>query len=172
MGAQARTSADGQSAPPTSSAPGTELAVQLGDLARDALLAGDNASLEHWVEGLRAAGEDDAFTDRMGAMARLARGDIGDALRVLRRTRSQLDAEDHRRRCQTSLALGVALSAAGRPQDALLEALDALARARQSDDVQGATACLAFLAKLYSSVSRESDAERLRRSSIGPPGLR
>src|SRR5260370_751216 len=102
----------------------------------------------------------------MRAMARLGRGDIGDALRVLRRTRQQLDPADHRRRCQTSLALGVALSVAGRPQEALLEGMDALARARQIDDERGAQACLAFLAKLYTSVSREADGERLRRCSL------
>jgi hypothetical protein len=97
----------------------------------------------------------------MRAMARLGRGDIGDALRVLRRTRSELAPSDHRRRCQTSLALGLALSVAGRPQEALLEGMDALARARQIGDARGATACLAFLAKLYTSVQRPSEAERL-----------
>jgi hypothetical protein len=150
------------SAIPDSTAPGSQIAVRLGELAKEALLAADNAALERWVDGLRAAGESPAFTERMRAMAVLGRGDIGDALRVLRRTRARLDPKDHRRRCQTSLALGVALSVAGRPQDALLEAMDALARARQTSDERGAKACLAFLAKLYSSVSHETDAERLR----------
>ena len=98
-------------------------------------------------------------------MAWLGRGDIGDALRVLRRMRARLDTNDHARRCQTSLALGVALSVDGRPQEALLETLDALARARQIDDEQGARACLAFLAKLYSSVEREADAALIRDAS-------
>jgi hypothetical protein len=117
------------------------------------------------VDGLRAAGENPAFTERMRALARLGRGDIGDALRVLRRTRAQLDPSDQRRRCQTSLALGVALSVAGRPEDALLEGLDALARARQTQDHRGTQACLAFLTKLYASVSRKDEAERLRKRS-------
>ncbi len=146
---------------PASSVPGSRIAVRLGELAKEALLAADNAALEHWVDGLRATGESPAFTDRMMAMARLGRGDIGDALRALRRARSQLDPSDHRRRCQTSLALGVALGVAGRPEEALLEGMDALARARQIGDDQGAKACLAFLAKLYSSVQRTVDAERL-----------
>jgi hypothetical protein len=156
----------GPSVPPDSSAPGSQIAVRLGELAKDALLVGDNASLERWVDGLSAAGESPAYIERMRAMARLGRGDIGDALRVLRRTRSKLDPADHRRRCQTSLALGVALSVAGRSQDALLEGMDALARARQVGDERGAKACLAFLAKLYTSVSREDDAERLRQRSL------
>ncbi|MBX3206146.1 MAG: hypothetical protein KF764_13835 [Labilithrix sp.] len=153
------------STPPPSSAPGSQIAVRLGELAKEALLAADNAALERWVDGLRAAGESPAFTERMRAMARLGRGDIGDALRVLRRTRAALDPTDHRRRCQTSLALGVALSGAGRAEEALLEGMDALARARQTGDARGAKACLAFLAKLYTSVSREAEAELLRDGS-------
>lgn len=152
------------SQPPSAS--GTQIAHRLGELAKDALLAADNVALERWVDGLRAAGESPAFTERMLAMSRLGRGEIGDALRVLRRTRAQLEQGDHRRRCQTSLALGVALSVAGRPEEALLEALDALARARQIEDERGSKACLAFLAKLYTSVSREDDAERLRVESL------
>jgi hypothetical protein len=152
------------SAPPPS-APGSQIAIRLGELAKEALLAADNAALERWVDGLRAAGESPAFTERMRAMARLGRGDIGDALRVLRRSRAQLDPKDHRRRCQASLALGVALSVAGRPQEALLEGMDALARARQTNDARGAKACLAFLAKLFTSVQRVGEADRLRESS-------
>lgn len=153
----------GHSLPPVpSSAPGSQIAVRLGELAREALLASDNASLERWVDGLRAAGESPVFTERMRAMARLGRGDIGDALRVLRRARTALDPTNHALRCQTSLALAVALSVAGRPQEALLEGMDALARARQSSDEHGAKACLAFLAKLYTAVERPSEAEALR----------
>ncbi len=156
-----RSSAGFVSSPPDSSVPGSRIAVRLGELAKEALLAADNAALERWVDGLHAAGESSAFTARMRAMARLGRGEIGDALRVLRRTRAQLDPKDHRRRCQTSLALGVALSVAGRPDEALLEGMDALARARETGDAQGAKACLAFLAKLYTSVERTAEAGRL-----------
>lgn len=145
--------------PPTNS--GANIASRLGELAKDALLSADNAALERWVDGLRAAGESPMFTERLRALSRLGRGDIGDALRVLRRTRSALDPRDHKLRCQTSLALGVALSAAGRPQEALLEGMDALARARHVGDERGTHACLAFLAKLYTSVGRE-EADRLR----------
>jgi hypothetical protein len=140
---------------------GASIATRLGELAREALLHADNAALERWVDGLRAAGESPMFTERLGALSRLGRGDIGDALRVLRRTRSALDPKDHKQRCQTSLALGVALSVAGRPQEALLEGMDALARARHGEDAHGAAACLAFLAKLYASVGR-AEATELR----------
>jgi hypothetical protein len=133
---------------------GANIATRLGELAKEALLSADNAALERWVDGLRAAGENPMFTERLRALSRLGRGDIGDALRVLRRTRSALDPRDHKLRCQTSLALGVALSVAGRPQEALLEGMDALARARHVGDERGAEACLAFLSKLYTSVGR------------------
>ncbi|MBX3227994.1 MAG: hypothetical protein KIT84_27785 [Labilithrix sp.] len=154
------------SVPPSSQSSGSQVAARIGELAKEALLAADNAALERWVDGLRASGESPAFAERLGAMARLGRGDIGDALRVLRRTRQELDPNDHRRRCQTSLALGVALSVAHRPDEALLESLDALARARQIGDERGAKACLAFLAKLYSSTGRDADGERLRQRSL------
>jgi hypothetical protein len=155
--------------PPVASS-GANIAVRLGELAKEALLSADNAALERWVDGLTAAGESPMFTERLRALSRLGRGDIGDALRVLRRTRSALDPSDHNQRCQTSLALGVALSVAGRPQEALLEGMDALARARHAGDERGALACLAFLAKLYTSQGRE-EVEVLRapvRRSVAP----
>lgn len=153
---------------PSSSHSGSNIAVRLGELAKEALIAGDNVSLERWVDGLRAAGESPIFTERMRAMARIVRGDIGDALRVLRRTRQQLDPKDHALRCQTSLAMGIALSVAGRPQEALLEGMDALARARQTGDEHAAKACVAFLAKLFTSVGRMNEAGKLKPSIIPP----
>jgi len=140
---------------------GWNIAGRLGELAKDARPAGDNASLERWVDGLRASGESPIFTERMRAMARIVRGDIGDALRVLRRTRTELDPKDHALRCQTSLAMGMALSVAGRPQEALLEGMDALARARQTGNERAAKACTAFLAKLFTSVGRPEEALKL-----------
>lgn len=154
------------SSPPSSQSAGGQIAARIGELAKEALLADDHVALERWVDGLRASGESQALADRLGAMATLGRGEIGDALRVLRRTRQELDPQDHRRRCQTSLALGVALSVAGRAEEALLESLDALARARQIKDEQGARACMTFLAKLYSMTGRDADAERLRSAVI------
>jgi hypothetical protein len=144
---------------------GSMIAVRLVELAKQALLAADVAALQRWVDGLRASGESPIFTERMRAMARIGRGDVGDALRVLRRTRKALGAGDLALRCQTSLALGVALSAAGRPQEALLEGLDALARAREHNDPRGERACLAFLTKVYRSVGRAEEAEALRRQA-------
>jgi hypothetical protein len=162
LGAQPSTARDA-AAPPMSSSPTSESVVlRLTTLAREALMSSDFSALERWVDGLKASGEHGAFADRMRAMARLSRGDVGDALRVLRRSRAALPPSALGARCQASLALGVALAVAGRPQDALLEGLDALARARENKDDKGASACLAFLARLYTAMSRDEEAARLR----------
>ncbi len=138
------------------------LVQRLSELAKNALLSEDTTGLEKWLDGLSATGEKRLFADRMQAMARLNRGEIGDALRVLRKARQGLGPEDVALRCQTSLALAVALAAAGRPDDALLEGLDALARARERGDRRGIQASLVFLSKLFAGVSRGEEAQRLR----------
>ncbi|MEO8797114.1 MAG: hypothetical protein ABI551_04450, partial [Polyangiaceae bacterium] len=63
------------------------LALRLAQLSRDALLGGDAQSLEKWSDGLKATGEKDALAERMRAMARLAKGRVGDALKALRAAR-------------------------------------------------------------------------------------
>ena len=55
-----------------------------------------------------------------------------------------------------------ALSNSGRPDEALLEGLDALARAREAGDRRAQAACLAFLAKLFTRVGHEHGAARLQ----------
>ncbi|HEX4354129.1 MAG TPA: hypothetical protein VHZ95_14470 [Polyangiales bacterium] len=136
------------------------LAARLAQLSRDALLDGDAQSLERWSDGLKATGEKDALAERMRAMARLARGRVGDALRALRDARKYAEEDGTpEARCQASLALGVGLAFAGRVDDALLEGMDALARAREAGDAQAEQACLAFLQRLFSG----------RRPSVFPP---
>ena len=136
------------------------LAARLAQLSRDALLDGDAQSLERWSDGLKATGEKDALAERMRAMARLARGRVGDALRALREARKYAEEDGTpQARCQASLALGVGLAFAGRVDDALLEGMDALARAREAGDAQAEQACLAFLQRLFSG----------RRPSVFPP---
>ncbi len=150
--------------PPTSAPTSDDVGERLTELAKEALLGADTQSLEQWAEGLLASGEHGRFAERMQAIVRLSRGDVGEALRALRIARAELDARaSPAERCQTSLALGVALAVAGRPDEALLEALDALARAREQNDDKGAHACLAFLSKLYATVDRAEDATRLRK---------
>lgn len=160
---------DASAIPPPPQGEDKLIAERLTELAKEALLGADTASLERWVDSLGATGEHPLLADRMRAMARLSRGEIGDALRVLKRARASLPKDASALRCQTSLALGMALAVAGRSEEALLEGLDALSRARQAQDVRGTAACLAFLAKLFSSVDRAEDAARLRMSAPPPP---
>jgi hypothetical protein len=54
------------------------------------------------------------------------------------------------------------LSRAGRPEEALLDALDALARARETHDPKAIGACMALLAKLYAGVGLSDEASALR----------
>ena len=160
---------DASAIPPPPQAEDKLIAERLTELAKEALLGADTASLERWVDSLGATGEHQQLADRMRAMARLSRGEIGDALRVLKRARASLPKDASVLRCQTSLALGMALAVAGRSEEALLEGLDALSRARQAADTRGTAACLAFLAKLFASVDRGEDAARLRMSAPPPP---
>lgn len=134
------------------------LAARLMQLSKEALIGGDAHSLERWSDGLMATGEKDSFAERMRAMARLSRGRVGDALRTLQQSRRDAETASTSTRCQASLALGVGLAFAGRADEALLEALDALARAREGHDEQATQACLALLAKLFTSVGRADEA--------------
>ncbi len=162
---------DPVAAPPPEAIRGEDVGERMTELAKEALLGADTQSLEQWAEGLLAAGEHGRFAERMQAIVRLARGDVGDALRSLRSARAELDANaPPMERCQASLALGVALAVAGRPDEALLEALDALARAREQGDDKGGHACLAFLSKLFATVERPDDANRLRHIAHGGKG--
>jgi len=144
------------------------LAARLTHLTRDALLKGDAQSLERWSAGLKATGEKDQLADRMHAIARLSKGKVGDALRSLKQARRDAEALTPAKRCQAALSYGVGLAFAGRHDEALLEGLDALARAREGGDQKAAQACLAFLAKLYGRVNRSEDAAAFREALRGP----
>jgi hypothetical protein len=97
---------------------------------------------------------------------RLANGDrsadAADALADLRRARARVEGGPAAARCQAALALAMTLAIAGRPEEALLEALDALARAREAQDRKALDACMALLAKLYAGAGRAEEAAALR----------
>ena len=84
------------------------------------------------------------------------------ALTDLRKARSQLADGPAASRCQISLALAMTLSIAGRPEEALLDALDALACARETKDPKAVGACIALLSRLYSSAGFPDAATKLR----------
>jgi hypothetical protein len=99
---------------------------------------------------------------------KLARGDVGsdaiEALAELRRARMRAEGRPPASRCQAALALAMTLGIAGRPEEALLEALDALARAREGQDPKAVGACMALLVKLYSFAGLPGEASALRQS--------
>jgi hypothetical protein len=97
---------------------------------------------------LRDETRNEPLAQRLEAMACLRSGNVGEALRLLRSAKARARELDSEERCRSALAFGVALLAAGRNADALLEALEALARAREGGDPQGERACARFLAQL------------------------
>lgn len=109
-------------------------------------------------------------TGRLAERVRkLARGDEDtdaiEALAELRRARAEAEGGPPAARCQAALALAMTLAIAGRPEEALLEALDALARAREAQDAKAVGACMALLAKLYSGAGRGGEANALREAA-------
>jgi len=135
--------------------------LTLGDRIKGAIMSSNHDELER----LLSNGENgDTFAERVRALSRLKRGEIGDALRVLRRVRHAPDASPQAR-CQTALALGIAYAASSRFEESLLEGLTALARAREAGDPRGIHASLAFLARLYHAMQRTEEAAQLREAA-------
>jgi len=136
-------------------------AANMVELGRRALVSGNVRAMQRSSEALRATGEHEALADRMRALARLSRGQIDEAIRALRQSRILATSEPAAVQCQASLALAFALQTAGRPDEALLEGLDALARAREASDSRAQAACLAFLAKLFARVGAAVGAQKI-----------
>jgi hypothetical protein len=151
-------------APPTPSvvpAPRPSEAAPRSEAALRALAEGDGPAIDRIVSELRA--EDDGAADLLSGVAALRRGATGDALRLLRiaATAEAPPAKQARAR----LGYAVALAAAGRAELALLEALEALARARQARDAGGEIACARFLSEL--SAVQGSEAARTVWEQVG-----
>lgn len=113
-----------------------------------ALKHGDSGAMEVLAAELRDDGSQQVIADRLEGMASLVRGQVSDALRRLRHGKELAASHSPGDRSRAALALGVALAAAGRNTEALLEGLEALARARDASDHRGELACARFLARL------------------------
>ncbi len=87
--------------------------------------------------------------------------DAGDTLSQLRLARDRAQGASAAARCQAAIALATALFLAGRPEDALIEALDALARAHETEAPRAKAACMALLSKLYAAVGMAEVASHL-----------
>lgn len=112
-----------------------------------ALRKRDAASLQRLAESVRAHDAVDA-AERIDAIAQMASGKSGEALRRLRRSKETAPEHDPSARCRAALALAVALASAGRPYEAALEGLYGVARAREGSDERGERACARFLSQL------------------------
>ncbi len=139
---------------------GVALRKRLKRLVKESLLDADLVALERWIEALRASGGARTYIDRLRALACTRRGDTDEALRLLRRARSVVTAESGER-VQVALTLALVLAQCGREQEALVEAMDALAAARRRDDAGGEQASLLVLGRLYAGVGREDAAAKL-----------
>jgi len=102
------------------------------------------------------------YSDRVRALARIKKGDLHEAVRLLRAARANIPAEDLGDRCRTSLALGFALLASARPEEALLEACDALARAREKIDMRAENAAIGLITKIFDGSGRYADVRAIK----------
>lgn len=123
----------------------------------EALARRDPAPLLQMAQQVRARHQP-LFAARLEALADLVQGDTGDALGRLRRARDDAREAPASEQCRAELALAIALAAAGRAQEALLGALQALARAREGEDARGERACARFLAQLARGFGDEAEA--------------
>lgn len=114
-----------------------------------ALRQRDAESLQALAQTARQHDSPEA-ADRLEAIAELAEGKSGEALRRLRRAKEKAEGDEPSARCRAALALGLALAAAGRTYEAALEGIEAMARARQGQDERGQRACARFLSQVAS----------------------
>ena len=133
-------------APPPPNSARADAGDQTAELARQALLQGNMAALDLLLEKLRVTGEHAELVERMAGLVALRRGATAEGLRRLRDAAESV--KEPAQQARSRLAYGVALAAAGRTEGALLEALEALSRARAGDDAPGERACALFLARL------------------------
>jgi hypothetical protein len=106
-----------------------------------------------------ARGHTHGASERLDAIAELAGGRSGEALRRLRRAKERAASEDLSSQCRATLALAVALLAAGRPYEAALEGLGGIARARQGQDERGERACARFLSQVAKVMGDQTSAQ-------------
>jgi hypothetical protein len=117
----------------------------------------DATSLEALAQSARSGPSSDV-AERLDAMAHLASGRSGEAIRRLRIGKAKVALDPPAVRSRAALALAVALGTSGRPREALLETLDGLARAREASDLRGERACARFVAQLARSLKDHASA--------------
>jgi hypothetical protein len=104
--------------------------------------------LESWIRCLPPSADADGGSARVRAIAALTRGATAEALKLLREGVAEAEAGPAVARSRAFLAYGIGLAAAGRTTEALLQGLQALARAREENLALGERACARFLSRL------------------------
>jgi hypothetical protein len=110
------------------------------------LREGSAEDVEAWVEQGTGSSR---LVERVRALAELRRGKHAEAVRVLRNACEQARSLSVVERARSHLAFAVGLAQAARPLEALIEGIEALARAREAGDIKAEDACLTFLRILY-----------------------
>lgn len=116
------------------------------ELARSALSRADSVPLDTAVSELNLSAGNREVVERLAGVLAMTRGASEEGLRVLRRAAESEQNDDRRARAILAYSIGVA--SAGRHEEALLEALNALAITRRTSDVSGERACARVLGQL------------------------
>lgn len=135
-----------------------ELAASAPLLAREALAASDVSVLERWVEREPMTLERERLLTRVRAMVALDKGEKsqkGEALRALRESARHAQKFGPLEQSRGHLAYAIGLAQAGRALEALVEGLEALARAREGADSKAERACASVLHKIYVGAGHE-----------------
>ncbi len=121
-----------------------------------ALMKGDVEAVERALDMAVAEGRDLAATDRVRAMAFLARGDTASAMAAMARARNASEG-NLKSRTRDALTLAWIFLQSGEIEHCVRAALDALAAARRTEDDRGEAAALKTLASAYARAERPED---------------
>lgn len=140
----------------------------LSERAAEALRRGDLAAIAELSSELRKVNDQGSAAERLEVMTALRGGDVTSALRLARAVKANSRGGDAVERCRAALTYAVALGAAGRLTDALLEALEALARSREAKDLRGEHAVARFLDHLSGNAGQLEQARAWRELGASP----
>jgi hypothetical protein len=130
---------------------------RLRDSVVRAISARDYENLDRALDTAIAEGHDRSVTDRLRAVAHVARGDLRGAIASVARASSR--PGDVRSEAKNALAKAIVLLHAGEPDDAIRSALFTLARTREAKDATGESAALHVLASCFRALGRKSEAD-------------
>jgi hypothetical protein len=135
----------------------------------DVLQVIESSALELFEEepSTRARRREGTLAERVRELSHGTNRDPVLAIADLRRARARVEGSSPAVRCQAALALAMTLSIAGRAEESLLEAFDALASARSANDRKAVGACMALLSKLYAGAGFPDAAKTLMETAEG-----